>query len=242
MAEVEKPKTIEALSKIILRSPAPVLLLDTSALLDIIRTVERPHSPATTVASALEMIRMASQSPPRLWVVAAQLVQAEWEENYYGVEVGTRKHINQLDQNIGTLSEVIKHFKSLGSENVPNFSQLKIESHLKDVSGNLLRSAKILLADDGCLALATRRVIAGWAPASKGRNELKDCIIIEHYIYLCSELRKGGFNSKCVFVSSNVNDYGKGGRPLHPLDDNLMTVGLEYVTDLAWASSIIRAS
>lgn len=240
MAEFGTPETIQAISQVIVRSPAPVLLLDTSAVLDIIRAVERPNCPTNTVPAVLEMIQLASGSPCRLWIVAAKLVQAEWENNCNGVEVGTRKHIKGLDQNIENLSEVIKHFTPLSGDSVPNFSQFKIESRLKHVAGRVLRAATILQEDDGCSVLANRRVIAGWAPASKGRNELKDCIIIEHYIHLCHELRKGGFNGKCVFVSSNVNDYGKGGHPLPPLDDQLKEVGLEYVTSLAWASSIVR--
>jgi hypothetical protein len=242
MPQPGTPKTIRTFSQVILRSPAPLLLLDTSALLDIIRTVGCLHCPPGMVPAALEMIQMASDSPSRLWIVAAKLVQGEWEDNRNSVEVATRKHIKGLDRNIETLTEVIKHFGSLSSESVPNFSEFGVESRLKNVAENMLRVATTLQEDDGCSVLANRRVIAGWAPASKGRNELKDCMIIEHYIHLCRELRDGGFNSKCVFVSSNVNDYGKGGRPLPPLDEHFKAVGLEYVTDLAWASSVIRTS
>ena len=240
--ESRKPKTIETLSRVILGSPAPVLLLDTSSVLDIIRAGGRERCPPGLIPAALEMIGIASKSPPGLWIVAAELVQSEWNDNCERVERDTRKRINELDQDIEALSAVLTHLGSVRPEGVPNFSGYAIESMLKGVTVNLLCAATMLQGDDRCSMSANRRAILGCAPASKGRNALKDCMIIEHYISLCRQLGEAGFESKCVFVSSNVNDYGKGGRPLSPLDEDFRAVGIEYATDLAWANSIVRAS
>jgi hypothetical protein len=239
--EPRKPNTIETLSRVILASPAPVILLDTCSVLDIIRAGGRERCPPGLIPAALEMIDTASKSAPGLWIVVAELVQSEWNDNCERVELETRKRINELDQNIKALTEVLRCLVSVLPEGVPNFSRYAVESLLKRLAVNLLRAAKVLQEDDACSKLANRRAMKGWAPASKGKNSLKDCMIIEHYISLCRQLGEAGFGSKCVFVSSNVNDYGKGGRPLSPLDENFRAVGIEYATDLAWASSIVRA-
>lgn len=241
-AESRIPKTIETLSREILASPAPLLLLDTCSVLDIIRTAGDTRCRAGFIAGASEMIRMASKSPPGLWIVAAELVLSEWNDNCERVELDTRKRIIELDQNVKALTEVLNYLGSVPPEGASNFSEYAIESRLKGVAVNLLGVATVLQGDDGCSVLANRRAIMGWAPASRGKNASKDCMIIEHYISLCRELREAGFCSKCVFVSSNVNDYGKGGRPLSPLDENFRAVGIEYVTDLAWAGRIVRTS
>jgi hypothetical protein len=239
--ESNKPETIANLSRAILTSPAPVLLLDTSSVLDIIRVGGRETCPPQLIEAADEIVALASQSPPRLWILAAELVRNEWNDHCGRVEIETRKRINELDRNIKGLTEVLRYLGSVPPVGVTVFSGHAIESQLKSVAETLLRVAAIIQGNDGCSALATRRAIMCWAPASKGKDAVRDCTIIEHYISVCQQLSETGFKFKRVFVSSNVNDYGKGGRPLPPLDEHFKTAGIEYVTDLAWARSIIRA-
>jgi hypothetical protein len=235
------PKTIETLSCAILANPAPVLLLDTSSVLDIIRVGGRESCPPQLIEAAKEIVALASQSPPRLWIVTAELVQNEWNDHCGRVEIETRKRINELDRNIKGLTEVLRYLGSVPPVGVTVFSGHAIESQLTSLAASLLSAATIIQRDDGCSALANRRAIMCWAPASKGKDSVRDCTIIEHYISVCQQLVEAGFNSKCVFVSSNVNDYGKGGRPLPPLDEHFRVARIEYVTDLAWARSILLA-
>ncbi len=239
--ESQKPETVANLSGVILASPAPVLLLDTSSVLDIIRAGGRESCPPQLIKAAMEILDRASQSPPRLWIVMADLVQREWNDNCDRVMLETHKRIEELDKNIKALADVLGYLGRVPPTPFTVFSGYGIESQLRSLASNLLVAAAIIKGDDGCSVLANRRSIMGWAPASRGKNALKDCMIIEHYISLCQELSKADFNSKCAFVSSNINDYGKGGRPLPPLDEHLKAVGIEYVTDLAWARSILFA-
>ena len=226
----------------ILASPGPVVFLDTSCLLDIIRTGWHVRCHPRFIPAASGMIEMASESPPSLWVVAAEIVRNEWADNCEQIADDTQRRICELDQSIKVLAEVLNHLGLARLGELPNFPSYPIRSRLRGMAENLLGVAKVLGEDYGCSILASRRSIMGWAPASKGKDELKDCMIIEQYISLCRMLRETGFSPKCVFISSNVKDYGRGGRPLPPLDKNFEDVGIEYVTDLAWAMSIVRAS
>ena len=68
----------------ILAAPAPVLCLDTCALLDIIRVPARFHENKISVniiTAAFELISKASTNPPDLWILILELVEKEWLEN-----------------------------------------------------------------------------------------------------------------------------------------------------------------
>jgi hypothetical protein len=66
---------------------------------------------------------------------------------------------------------------------------------------------------------------------------MKDCVIVEEYLELTRQLRAIGFTKKCVFCTSNVNDYG----PPHPaLVTDFAAVNLIFTTNLPWAVHEIR--
>src|SRR5438445_5757321 len=56
-------------------------------------------------------------------------------------------------------------------------------------------------------ALAMRRVSAGVAPATKGRESATDCLIVETYLHVSRLLRAGGFDQAIVFVTTNTRDF-----------------------------------
>jgi hypothetical protein len=73
------------------------------------------------------------------------------------------------------------------------------------------------------------------APSARGKSESKDCLIIEHYLKLVTDLRAAGFVERVVFVSSNSNDYGKPTALRPPLDTQFGTAEIEYVNNFQWA-------
>jgi hypothetical protein len=103
-----------------------------------------------------------------------------------------------------------------------------------------IHDAAIILADDNDHWLrAVKRHINKLPPAARG-EQVKDCAIIEHFLALCDSLRQGGFREKCIFVSSNTKDYCEHAVRLHPnLGREFEAVGLDFVTDFAWARSVL---
>jgi hypothetical protein len=107
---------------------------------------------------------------------------------------------------------------------------------LFDLSRQLLDLAVRLDPDGGCSARGVGRVVARLPPSQQG-GEVKDCVIVEECLELTRQLRTNGFTRKCVFCTSNVQDYG----PPHPaLAAELATVGLEFTTNLPWAVHAIQ--
>lgn len=61
---------------------------------------------------------------------------------------------------------------------------------------------------------------------------MKDCVILEECWELCRQLRANGFAKKCVFCTSNTDDYGP---PYPTLATNFAAVNLTFTTNLPWA-------
>jgi hypothetical protein len=97
---------------------------------------------------------------------------------------------------------------------------------------------------DGDPEIASRallRLNQARTPARKGRDSMKDCVVIETYLDAVGELRAAGLESKIVFVSPNTKDYaGEPGRALKPdLAQEFATLGMEYAPNLAAAKHLL---
>jgi hypothetical protein len=115
------------------------------------------------------------------------------------------------------------------------YSDRKIEDALVGVSTDFFKNAIFLTDDADCKEGAYQRVIHKQAPSRKSAG-LKDCVIIEHSLKLCSQLRVKGFSEKCVFLTSNTKDFCKPGsdKPQVPLDSQLPSVNLFLTTNWQW--------
>jgi hypothetical protein len=80
-----------------------------------------------------------------------------------------------------------------------------------------------------------QRVVAKTPPSKQG-GEVKDCVIVEECLELTRQLRANGFARKCVFCTSNMDDYGGPSGGLHPtLATEFAAVGLAFTSNLPWA-------
>jgi hypothetical protein len=95
----------------------------------------------------------------------------------------------------------------------------------------------LLLAQDDMFALkGLARHAANKPPSEKGRNEVYDCIVIEHYMALVKALRDGHYSGQCLYISSNRKDYCAGGSTLHPeLQQEFDPLQLDFGLSLAFA-------
>ncbi len=225
----------------ILTQPAPVLFLDTCALLDIIRVPFRKVSVNLIVATN-DIILKASTNQPNLWIVILELVEKEWRENVGNVSIELEKHIQELHDNLIKFSDTLEKIGTISPFYNADLRSFDIEHKLYCLSEKLLKSSIIMENDDNCKIRAMDRVSIDAAPAgSKHRkNEAKDCMIIEHYLYLCQELRSNTFAEKCLFVSSNTQDYGHPQCLRSPLDVEFANINLIFAKDIAMANSMIK--
>jgi hypothetical protein len=207
----------------------PVLLLDTCALLDIVRTPVRENIPAEIVSSAIKLISTRQE----VWLIACEVIDTEWKKHIDEVAISTANDIKNLHKRVKLFEDVVNC-----SPISPKWSYVKpvtsydLEIELRKISVNFLNSLEFIKPDADCTVKASTRLINAVAPASKGKDEFKDCLIIEHYLKLSSQLRKMGFSEKIIFVSSNKNDFGNPYGLAPPLDSEFSIVGLDYVSNL----------
>ncbi len=231
-----KPETDELTSNI-LHYPAPVIFLDTCIILDIIRVLHREEIDKKILESAKNLIRRSKTA--NLWLITSEIVEIEWNNNIDTVIRELRSEIRKLEKNLLRLKSVLEDIFPETYIRYPDIKSYSLDIFLRNLSEKLLKSSISFLNDDECLAKSTLRVIRNEAPASRGKSEAKDCMIIEHYLKISECLHKNGFSERRIFITSNNNDYGNPSNTKEPLKQEFDRVGLEYVNNLSWAVSMI---
>src|SRR5262249_12654718 len=122
----------------------------------------------------------------------------------------------------------------------PLYTGPRLADRLFDLSKQLLDNSVVLDADPGCTSRGFGRVVAK-APPSKQGGEVKDCVIVEECLELTRQAKSLVFAKKCVFCTSNMDDYGGPAGGLHQiLASEFATAGLVFTENLPWAVHEIR--
>jgi hypothetical protein len=227
-------KRILDLCEEILGAPAPVVMLDACATLDIIRAPLRENVPPGVIVAARNLVVKATATPKTAWIVASQTVIGEWERHRAPVEKTVGDHLGQLDRNARLVQLVAADVLPSGAVSHAALRGLGLEAALVQTAQNLIDAAEVLGMDDHAELRAGRRVQFGRPPSSKGKSEYSDCLIFEHYLELSRRLEAGGFRHPRYLVTSNTRDYGSPTARDNSLLAELTPAGLRYVTDLWW--------
>jgi len=222
-------KTIDQWVTDILANPKPVILLDTCALLDIVRAPDREDILPAVISAASTL-----SSDNSKWLISSKTVSTEWNDNIDNVEIGVRNSLKNLHSRAIRYRDSVQHSPLPEKWKYNNeILDHQVEKKLRAISSKLL-SATLLIEDDPeCINRAYQRIINSIPPSSKGKSEMKDCSIIEHYIELGQKLKKGGFSKPIIFVSSNKNDFGSPYDTKEPIKTEFSTASIQYVSDLA---------
>jgi hypothetical protein len=240
----------------ICQHPVPVLLLDTCALLDTLRVASTGYKiPARIVPAARQILSRVNSTPKTLWLVGAEIVNVEWNDNRKNMLDQISNHIGQVDRALMKLHTAVRAIPSIASNatrseigafasgvDALQLRHLDLPSKLMEICDQLVSSAILIRADEQVLTAANLRSMEGLKPASRGKRERADCQIIESYFALCRLLRAQGHVEPCVFVSSNTADFFGEGSPLRPHEDIALecsAVGLQLALEFSHALSIL---
>lgn len=196
----------------VLGNPAPVLLLDNCAILDLIRYTARPKN--TPLPAAAKIAAAVQSTPARCWLVKASLTDKEYADNHPQAR-------DELGRFFTDLQESMDRFRAacavLGVACPAPFGWPAqfVDVHVA-LAEQLLRTAVSL---DGDAAIQQRafadRVILKRRPAHAGA--IKDAVMVEEYLELARLVRQGGFAGPMVFLTSNTNDFcAADKKALHP--------------------------
>lgn len=234
----QPPLRCDDLAAVIVADPCPLLFLDTAAVLDVLRVAYRFELQSDLVASAGELIEGTLRQERRVWLVTTSNVIREYSENRDSVAGELESRLRELSLSLSRIAEIGKLVMPECSFNPTQFHEAKFAQGIVTVAEGLLRVAAVFEGDDVCIRRARDRVIERRPPASKAKQEFKDCEIFEEFLQLMTCLRSAGFEPPRIFVSPNERDYGPPPTGYPQIATELAAVGAVYVRNLSWARAI----
>lgn len=213
---------------------APVLCLDTCSILDIMRDPTRESVQAHEGAAALQLLS-ALEAGPRLTCLVADQVLLEFDEYSAEILQETENGLKKFLGNVARVQSVIAAFGGSGSIELSHFTAHSSRS--KAVVDRIMAAAQRAPQHPEIASRALLRVNQARTPARKGKESMKDCVVIETYLDTVTALRAAGLRSKIVFASSNTKEYvGPLGGPLKAdIGQEFANLGIEYAPNLAAA-------
>ena len=190
----------------------PILCFDTCTILDIMRDPTRDTVRAHDQRAALDLLT-AMETGPRLIGIIADQVRLEFISNVDGVADETEHSLKKLRTQLARMDDIVGVFGGVGRIDLEHFHDYVART--RAVVDRLMGSVRTIPQTPAIPSRALLRVNQVRTPARKGRDSMKDCVVIESYLDFASSLRSAGLKSKIVFVSSNTRDYtGETGRAL----------------------------
>jgi len=217
----------------VLAANMPVLCVDTCVLLDLIRGPTREQFNDKHAEAALNLLGRVEAASPTLTLLIAEQVERELNDNAASVLADSERQIKKVDKMI---NRFIGAFGAVGISlpAAPNFIVPGFPAAAHSIVQRFLASALIVREEPVFPERAWVRVQHATAPAARGKQSMKDCVIIETYLHVVQQLRATGFAGKVVFFTTNTKDYAEGATPrLHSdLTADFSRLGLDFETSV----------
>ncbi len=208
------------------KSNSANLFLDTCAILDIIRALSRNSSDELCAAKKLFDKRDAGTIDCK--VILPSVVYQEYKDHFSD----TCKLLDEFFQRLSDKqNELTKAQLAFGHNATPCYSDTPILiRQIPDLTNKIVDTAIHISEQDDLHAAASKRIVQCRAPASKGKQELKDCLIVEECLEICRQLKNNGSHAKMYFLSSNTRDFciAETKKIRQELANEFSQYGLEY--------------
>lgn len=229
--------TVDDITRLV-RLGAPILCLDTCSILDVMRDPTRDSARAQDAQAALDLLGALETGSGLIGLLAEQ-VSLEFTEHVDRIEDEAEQALNKLKDRIKRIDAITTVFGASANTNL-----LHLDAHVKRarvVVNRWIAAATSTNQSSDVASRALFRLNQARTPARKGKDSMKDCVVIETYLEEISCLRSAGLTSNIVFVSSNVKDYtNDSGSHLRPdLAAEFATLKIEYATNLGMAKHLL---
>jgi hypothetical protein len=217
---------------------SPVLCVDTCTVLDVIRDITRETVVLSDVNAGLALLATAENSSA-LIVLMAEQVTLELITHIEGVEQEALSGLTKFQSQAQRIHDVAVAY---GAQGV--LETIHLNGHVcraKTVLDRWQSIALVVPQNDDVTKRAFRRVNEPRTPARRGKESMKDCVIVEAYIEAASQLRAAGLTAPVVFASSNTKEY-YAPNTRHLQNDivaDLGAVALEYAPNFGAAKHIL---
>jgi len=217
---------------------APVLCFDTCTLLDLIRDPTRESVRPHERQAALDLLKAMETSADPIALMAEQ-VALEFRKNAKMVEDESAKALEKLRIQLARIDAIAAVYGGDGQASLSHLDDHMVRA--RAVVDRWMSVATPAAQGPDIASRALLRLNQVRTPARKGKDSMKDCVVIETYLDIIGKLRAAGLNSKIVFVSSNTRDYaGEPGTTLKAdLAQEFAKLDIEYAPNLAAAKHLL---
>lgn len=218
---------------------APVLCVDTCTLLDVIRDITRETVSLGDVSAGLALLS-AAESGAELVVLMAEQVSIELLAHIAYVEKEALRGLEKFQSQACRIRDVAEAYGAQGT-----LHTRYLDGHIgraRTVLDRWRNVVRLVPHNDGVSSRAFRRVNEPRTPARRGKESMKDCVIVEAYLEAAHQLRSAGFSKPVVFASSNTKEYFEANTRHLPMDiaSDLAAVQVEYAPNFGAAKHLLR--
>jgi hypothetical protein len=176
-------------------------------------------------------------SKENLLIIIPPIVEDEWKKHEEATIKAFDDFVKKLDNDIIAIRE-LSNLMQIKIDGETHFSDKIITKNLQDITNQFFDASCFLDENNECKLEANQRVIENIPPSMKGKG-IQDCTIYLHSLELVKKLRKSNFDKKCVFITSNKNDFFEGNTaiPKQPIEKESNEVNLKFVDNWQWAKS-----
>ncbi|WP_259223612.1 hypothetical protein [Bradyrhizobium japonicum] len=198
------------------------------------RDPTRDSARAHERAAAQALLTSMTAGPTLISVVADQ-ARREFGDNAPKVEQEATQALLKLRERITRANDIDKAFGGVGEVDLTH-----LDDHVpraRAVADRWMVTSATAGQSGEVAGRALARMLAPHTPSKKGKDSMKDCVVIETYLDVIAALRTAGLRSKIVFASSNIDDYANERRGvLNPdLQAEFVPLNIEYAPNLAAA-------
>jgi hypothetical protein len=215
----------------------PILCVDTCTVLDIMRDPTRKEIRPRERQSGLDLLGLIERK--NVANLVADQVNLEFQEQVQAVQEEAEKALKKLGDLLATIDDTAAIFGA------------SARTDLSHLDGHVVRSRKIAdrwiaasLTVSQTTDIASRafnRVNRAITPARRGKDSMKDCVVIETYLDIIATLRSAGLRTPIVFASSNTKDYAQenSSRLKSDLAAEFTALNIEYAPNLSAAKDLL---
>lgn len=221
----------------LIASGAPILCLDTCSVLDLMRDVTRDDLlPADARAALFILSKMETEQ--ELYALLAEQVRHELNDHLVHIQEDAQRAIEKWQSRTSRVDEIAAIFGAPARAEATHLDQHV--DRARTVVDRMIASAQPLRPSADVIPRAFVRMSKAITPARKGKDSMKDCVVIESYLHAVSTLRARGFSSKAVFLSSNTKDYLSENNKLRSdLGSEFDALSIEYASNMRTARHLL---
>lgn len=210
----------------------PVLCIDTCSILDVMRDPTRETAKPHDRQAAIDLVVAAESG--RLICLMAEQVAIEFSDHDQPVQDEAERNLKKVREQVERVNKLSAVFGAPGNVNLAH-----LDDHVgraRAVVGRWLAKLGKVMPGPLAPAKAFARVNVGIAPARRGKDSSKDCLVYETYLEAVSALRGAGVTTPIVFLSSNTNEYLTESKVLKPdIAAEFGAINLGYASNMSAA-------